>query len=132
MGCDYALVYETEASLFTSTLANTPRSHLYYNIPPALLLTVCYYPLCTKIDIYKILFLIVVCFDLAIVFSSLGLHFSGRCRIDYAMGFLSHPPSNMDISSQCNHWTDSVQDTRRRDLLLLHPDLQHINPLPVC
>ncbi|KAL8914373.1 MAG: hypothetical protein Q9171_001003 [Xanthocarpia ochracea] len=42
MGWDYALV------------------HLYYNIPPAVLLTACYYPLCTKIDIYKILFLVVI------------------------------------------------------------------------
>ncbi|KAL8872578.1 MAG: hypothetical protein Q9174_001812 [Haloplaca sp. 1 TL-2023] len=42
MGWDYALV------------------HLYYNIPPALLLTACYHPLCTKIDIYKIVFLILI------------------------------------------------------------------------
>ncbi|KAL8950248.1 MAG: hypothetical protein Q9222_003715 [Ikaeria aurantiellina] len=42
MGWDYALV------------------HLYYNIPPAVLLTACYYPLCTKIDVYKILFLILI------------------------------------------------------------------------
>ncbi|KAL8677158.1 MAG: hypothetical protein Q9186_006393 [Xanthomendoza sp. 1 TL-2023] len=42
MGWDYALV------------------HLYYNIPPAILLTACFYPLCTKIDVYKILFLILI------------------------------------------------------------------------
>ncbi|KAI4248518.1 MAG: hypothetical protein L6R40_001080 [Gallowayella cf. fulva] len=42
MGWDYALV------------------HLYYNIPPAVLLTACYYPLCTKVDIYKVLFLILI------------------------------------------------------------------------
>ncbi|KAL8790319.1 MAG: hypothetical protein Q9213_000671 [Squamulea squamosa] len=42
MGWDYALV------------------HLYYNIPPALLFTACYYPLCTKIDVYKILFLVII------------------------------------------------------------------------
>ncbi|KAL8978499.1 MAG: hypothetical protein Q9205_005928 [Flavoplaca limonia] len=46
MGLDYALVYA--------------RDHLYYNIPPAVLLTACYFPLCTKIDIYKVLFLIVI------------------------------------------------------------------------
>ncbi|KAL8727951.1 MAG: hypothetical protein Q9166_005716 [cf. Caloplaca sp. 2 TL-2023] len=34
--------------------------HLYYNIPPAVLLTTCYYPLCTKIDLYKVLFLILI------------------------------------------------------------------------
>lgn len=42
MGWDYALV------------------HLYYNIPPAVLLTFCYYPLCTKLDVYKIIFLILI------------------------------------------------------------------------
>ncbi|KAL8728363.1 MAG: hypothetical protein Q9181_005364 [Wetmoreana brouardii] len=34
--------------------------HLYYNIPPAVLLTTCYYPLCTKIDVYKVIFLILI------------------------------------------------------------------------
>ncbi|KAL8674109.1 MAG: hypothetical protein Q9168_001504 [Polycauliona sp. 1 TL-2023] len=42
MGWDYALV------------------HLYYNIPPAILLTACYSPLCTRIDVYKILFLVAI------------------------------------------------------------------------
>ncbi|KAI4285626.1 MAG: hypothetical protein L6R38_000528 [Xanthoria sp. 2 TBL-2021] len=42
MGWDYALV------------------HLYYNIPPAALLTACYYPFYTKIDVYKILFLVII------------------------------------------------------------------------
>ncbi|KAI4221065.1 MAG: hypothetical protein L6R36_007161 [Xanthoria steineri] len=42
MGWDYALV------------------HLYYNIPPAALLTACYYPFCTKLDVYKILFLVII------------------------------------------------------------------------
>ena len=37
------------------------HSHLYYNVPPAVLLTACYSPLCTKIDVYKVLFLVVVC-----------------------------------------------------------------------
>ncbi|KAL8992168.1 MAG: hypothetical protein Q9169_007312 [Polycauliona sp. 2 TL-2023] len=42
MGWDYALV------------------HLYYNIPPAVLLTACYSPLCTRTDVYKILFLVAI------------------------------------------------------------------------
>ncbi|KAL8722569.1 MAG: hypothetical protein Q9225_000964 [Loekoesia sp. 1 TL-2023] len=54
MGWDYALVYEIQVFMLTSTSANAPDSHLYYNIPPAVLLTVCYYPLCTKLDVYKI------------------------------------------------------------------------------
>lgn len=35
-------------------------SHLLYTIPPALALTWCYRPLCTALDVYKILFLISV------------------------------------------------------------------------
>ncbi|KAL8988872.1 MAG: hypothetical protein Q9177_002121 [Variospora cf. flavescens] len=60
MGWDYALVYDTQASSTTSTWTDTPCSHLHYNLPPALLLTIAYYPLCTKIDIYKIIFLILI------------------------------------------------------------------------
>lgn len=60
MGWDYALVYDTQVSSTTSTWTDTLCSHLHYNLPPALLLTIAYYPLCTKIDIYKIIFLILV------------------------------------------------------------------------
>ncbi|KAK4555276.1 hypothetical protein LTR86_007572 [Recurvomyces mirabilis] len=42
MGYDYALV------------------HLTYTIPPALLLSIIYYPLCTKLDLYKLAFLITI------------------------------------------------------------------------
>ncbi|GAB7359557.1 hypothetical protein MBLNU230_g6745t1 [Neophaeotheca triangularis] len=42
MGYDYALV------------------HLTYTIPPAVLLSALYYPLCTKLDLYKIAFLITI------------------------------------------------------------------------
>ena len=39
-------------------LADSFDSHLLYTIPPAGILCACYYPLCTRIDLYKILFLI--------------------------------------------------------------------------
>ncbi|KAI4116456.1 MAG: hypothetical protein LQ345_003131 [Seirophora villosa] len=60
MGWDYALVYDMQASSSTCTGPDTRCRHLYYNIPPAVLLTISYHPLCTKIDIYKILFLILI------------------------------------------------------------------------
>lgn len=41
-------------------LANTTSSHLQYTIPPAIALTFFFYPLWTKIDVYKVLFLIAV------------------------------------------------------------------------
>lgn len=46
-----------------------PSSHLLYTIPPALALSLCYRPLGTALDVYKILFLISV---------SLGKHARGQ------------------------------------------------------
>lgn len=60
MGWDYALVY-AKAPPHGLQLTDQIHSHLYYNIPPAALLTACYYPFCTKLDVYKILFLVIVC-----------------------------------------------------------------------
>lgn len=36
------------------------NSHLFYTIPPAVALTAAYRPLGTSIDVYKVLFLVVV------------------------------------------------------------------------
>lgn len=44
------------------TFSLEQNSHLRYTIPPAIALTYCYRPLCTTLDVYKILFLIVVRF----------------------------------------------------------------------
>ena len=72
MGLDYALVY---ARVYHRSLQLTDKfsSHLYYNVPPAVLLTACYFPLCTKIDVYKVLFLIVVSLLLSSDPTSTGL-----------------------------------------------------------
>ena len=40
--------------------SNSQSSHLHYTIPPAIALTFFFYPLYTKIDVYKVLFLIAV------------------------------------------------------------------------
>lgn len=36
-------------------------SHLQYTIPPAIVLSLCYRPLCTHLDVYKLVFLTAVC-----------------------------------------------------------------------
>lgn len=72
MGLDYALVYAREYPHLLQ-LTDKFSSHLYYNIPPAVLLTACYFPLCTKIDVYKVLFLVVVGLLLSLDPSSTGL-----------------------------------------------------------
>lgn len=40
--------------------SNLDRRHLQYTIPPAIVLTLLYRPLCTSLDVYKIIFLGVV------------------------------------------------------------------------
>ena len=46
--------------LLTGKALNKTHSHLQYTIPPAVVLTFCYYPLSTSLGVYKILFLIAV------------------------------------------------------------------------
>lgn len=55
-GCKLALLVDRIAANMLCNL-----SHLRYTLPPAIALTACYRPLCTPLDRYKILFLIVVC-----------------------------------------------------------------------
>lgn len=63
MGYDYVLVYASQSLFsFPAILLNFSPSHLRYTIPPAIVLTYCYRPLCTALDVYKILFLIAVSF----------------------------------------------------------------------
>lgn len=96
MGWDYALVY-ARAYPRMLRLTNKIHSHLYYNIPPAALLTACYYPFYTKIDVYKILFLVIVCL---LVYQNVGARvyqFPDRCCIYHPVGFIPHSPSNMDL-----------------------------------
>lgn len=59
MGYDYALVYVSPTSRKYAA-SNPDHRHLQYTIPPAVVLTLLYRPLCTSLDIYKILFLGVV------------------------------------------------------------------------
>ena len=64
-------------------------SHLKYNVPPAIALTWLYLPVFTKLDLYKILFLIAV--------GTLGrsgerqLSMTDCGGIDHAMGLLLNP-----------------------------------------
>ena len=45
---------------YRDALTRVLSSHLYFNIPPAVLLTFFCYPLATSLDVYKVTFLIVV------------------------------------------------------------------------
>ena len=60
MGYEYALVYGCLAFSRKQSMLTRPPSHLQYTIPPALILTLLYRPLSTAIDVYKVLFLILV------------------------------------------------------------------------
>lgn len=63
MGYDYALVYEGPVplmSLMPWQGTNVLYRHVKYTIPPAIALTLLYRPLLTRLDVYKILFLVTV------------------------------------------------------------------------
>jgi hypothetical protein len=60
MGFDYARVYVIGRCLNFACWTNG-SSHAIYTIPPAIGLTLLYRPLITKLDVYKIVFLITVC-----------------------------------------------------------------------
>ena len=62
MGFDYALVYVTDLPPppISAAATNQSCSHAKYTIPPAVLLTLLYRPLFTKLDVFKVVFLITV------------------------------------------------------------------------
>ncbi len=61
---EYAIVYVSN-TVPKDNEANVP-SHVVYTIPIAILLTVVLRPLCTRLDLYKIIFLISVAFTYTI------------------------------------------------------------------
>ena len=61
---EYAIVYVSYAILEDDEANNC--SHVVYTIPVAILLTVVLLPLCTRLDIYKVFFLITVAFTYTI------------------------------------------------------------------
>lgn len=83
------------------------HSHLQYTIPPAIALTFLFYPLWTKIDVYKVLFLIAV--SLRICQSSRNQLSDSldRCCLYNPLGLLPNTQSNMDLSQQCYNWAYS-------------------------
>jgi hypothetical protein len=95
MGFDYALV------------------HLKYTIPPAVGLTWLYRPFFTKLDVYKVVYLILV----------------GRCAVDHTMGLVPHSHRNLELPRPCHCWTQAAGYPSRRGLFLRRADIQHIDPL---
>lgn len=60
--CMLSPPYLSLSLIILLTFALEQNSHLRYTIPPAIALTYCYRPLCTALDVYKILFLTAVRF----------------------------------------------------------------------
>lgn len=63
-------------------------SHLKYTIPPAVLLTWLYRPFCTKLDVYKVVYLIVV--GTRILVNMPRANTPGGCCVDDTMGFVPY------------------------------------------
>ena len=103
------------------------NSHLRYTIPPAIALTYGYRPLCTVLDVYKILFLIAVCIDRAhtMLIATLILFWGkiDRSRLYYAVGLVSNTHPNMDLSIHCHHWPHTLSHSGRGNLLLCYSNI---------
>lgn len=104
------------------------NSHLRYTIPPAIALTYGYRPLCTVLDVYKLLFLMAVCFSIELIhIPDCHAHsFSrrvDRSRLYHAMGLVSYPHPNLDLSIHCHHWPHTLSHSSRGNLLLCHSNI---------
>ena len=99
-------------------------SHLYYTVPPAVILSVLYRPLLTRLDVYKIIALIIVSRPVAHVDQDIWTDMILDCCVVYnTLGLLLNTESHLDISSQCHYWTNPPKDTSRRSFLLCYPNL---------
>jgi hypothetical protein len=105
-----------------------PASHLKYTVPPAALLTWLYRPFFTKLDVYKVVYLISVRAG-----PLLERHCADRpgCRcFDHTLGLVPHPHRHLELSQPCHHWPEAVRHSPRRGLLLRRTDVQHVALVP--
>ena len=124
MGFDYALVSVVHSEKYFRLGSNIDLSHLKYNVPPAIALTWLYLPLFTKLNLYKILFLIIV--GTLRLFGEPQLNVTDCGGFDHTMGLLFDPQAYMVLPSRCDPRAQLVRHTCRRALLLRDPDIQHI------
>lgn len=81
-------------------------SHLKYTIPPAVLLTWLYRPFFTKLDVYKVVYLVVV--GTRILVNILRANTSGCRCLDYTMGFLPYPHRHLELPRPCHYWSKAA------------------------
>ena len=118
-----------DKSSLLQACSNEIYSHLQYTIPPAIALTVFFYPLWTSIDAYKILFLVAVSSRYNRLSGFTYLQLSDCGLLDNTLGLLPNTQPNLDISKQCYNRTNSFQNSSRRNLLLCHSNIQHLSNL---
>jgi hypothetical protein len=102
-------------------------SHLKYTIPPAVGLTWLYRPFFTKLDVYKVVYLILV--GTRILANASRANRPGRCAVDHTMGLVPHSHRNLELPRPCHCWTQAAGYPSRRGLFLRRADIQHIDPL---
>lgn len=96
-------------------------------------MTAFYWPFFTQYDYYKIGFLVTVsvqgAFEATINRHTNMCLLTDRYGVCHSMGFVFDPQSHLDIPRGRHHRTYHIQNTHRRNILLLHSNLQHIHYL---
>lgn len=106
MGFEYALVYVNSPRGPLTELITASR-HIKYTIPPAILLTLLYRPLYTRLDAYKVFFLITVRQKIILLESILTV--VDRCSLHHTMGLVPDSHPHMELSAPCYHWSEAVR-----------------------
>lgn len=81
--------------------------HIKYTIPPAILLTLLYRPLFTKLDAYKVCFLITVRTPSNVV--SMFLTLTDCCCFYNTVGLVLDPQSHLELSKPCHYWPEAIR-----------------------
>lgn len=102
-------------------------SHLKYTIPPALGLTWLYRPFFTKLDVYKVVYLISV--GTRILVNPPRANRPGCCSVDYTMGFVPYSHRHLELPRSCHYWTQAAGHSFGGGVLLRRADIQHIDPV---
>ena len=113
-------------------LIRLQSSHLAFTIPPAIILTVILRPLLTRLDLYKIWFLITVSICFCLSAHSLILYNLGCCDIYHSLGRIFDIRQSMDLSAKCHSWSNAVAHSRRGAVLLRYSNVHHILTVHTC
>ena len=119
-----ARVRDAPSSYVAPTWLTVTASHLKYTIPPAVGLTWLYRPFFTKLDVYKVVYLILV--GTRILANPPRANRPGCCFVDYTMGLVPYSHRHMVLPRSCHYWTQTAGHTFGGGLLLRCADIQHI------